>query len=67
MEPTTVTSIVMIVFAVGMIIVGLRNLFGAWEPIVRRAPVSDEEAEIQAAVRDMRRAIDDYERRQRSP
>ena len=66
MEPTTVTSIVMIVFAIGMIAVGLRNLFGAWEPIVRRRPVSDEEAEIQAAVRDMRRAIEEYERRQRS-
>ena len=67
MEPTTVTSIVMIAFAVGMIIVGLRNLFGAWEPIVRRTPVTDEEAEIQAAVREMRRSIDEYERRQRSP
>ena len=66
MEPTTVTSIVMIVFAIGMIVVGLRNLFGAWEPIVRRTPVSDEEAEIQAAVREMRRAIADYERNQRS-
>jgi hypothetical protein len=66
MEPTTVTTIVMVVFAVGLIVMGLRNLFGAWEPIVRRAPVSDEEAEIQAAVRDMRRAIEDYERRQRS-
>ena len=50
----------------GLIFVGLRNLFGAWEPIIRRAPVSDEEAEIQAAVRDMRRSIEDYERRQRS-
>ena len=66
MEPTTVTTIVMVAFAAGMIILGLRNLFGAWEPIVRRTPVSDEEAEIQAAVRDMRRAIDDYERGQRS-
>ena len=66
MEPTTVTSIVMIVFAVGVIAMGLRNLFGAWEPIVRRTPVSDEEAEIQAAVRAMRRAIEEYERRQRS-
>ena len=66
MEPTTVTSIVMIVFAVGLIIMGIRNLFGAWEPVVRREPVSDEEAEIQAAVRDMRRAIEEYERRQRS-
>jgi hypothetical protein len=66
MEPTTVTTIVMVVFAAGLIFVGLRNLFGAWEPIIRRAPVSDEEAEIQAAVRDMRRSIEDYERRQRS-
>ena len=56
----------MIVFAVALIIMGLRNLFGAWEPVVRRTPVSDEEAEIQAAVREMRRAIDEYERRQRS-
>ena len=66
MEPTTVTSIVMIVFAVGIIAMGLRNLFGSWEPIVRRTPVSDEEAEIKAAVREMRRAIEEYERRQRS-
>ena len=66
MEPTTVTSIVMIAFAIGMIIVGVRNLFGAWEPIVRRTPVSEEEAEIQAAVREMRRAIEEHERRQRS-
>jgi hypothetical protein len=65
-EPTTVTSIVMIVFAAGMILVGLRNLFGAWEPIVRRERVSDEEVRIQAEVRDMRRAIAEYERRQRS-
>ncbi len=66
MEPTTVTSIVMIVFAVGLILMGIRNLFGAWEPIVRREPVSDEEAEIQAAVLEMRQAIADYERNQRS-
>jgi hypothetical protein len=66
MEPTTVTTIVMVAFAIGMIVVGLRNLFGAWEPIVRRTPVPPEEAEIQAAVREMRRAINEYERIQRS-
>jgi hypothetical protein len=66
MEPTTVTTIVMILFAAGMIVVGIRNLFGAWEPIVRRTPVPDEEVEIQAAVREMRRAINEYERQQRS-
>ena len=65
MEPTTVTSIVMVVFATALVMVGLRNLFGAWEPIVRRAPVPDEEAEIQAAIIEMRRAIADYERQQR--
>lgn len=67
MEPTTVTSIVMVVFAAALVFVGLRNLFGAWEPIVRRTPVPDEEAEIQAAIFQMRRAIADYERQQRSP
>jgi len=66
MEPTTVTSIVMIVFAVGVIGMGIRNLFGSWDPIVRRPPVSEEEAEIRAAVREMRRAIEVYERRQQS-
>jgi hypothetical protein len=66
MEPTTVTTIVMVLFAAGLLGMAIRNLFGAWEPIVRRTPVPDEEAEIQAAVREMRRAIDEYERRQRS-
>ena len=65
MEPTTVTSIVMIVFAAGLIAMALRNLFGAWEPIVRRERVPEEEAEIQAAILDMRRAIAEYERRER--
>ena len=67
MEPTTVTTIVMILFAVAVISMGLRNLFGSWEPIVRRAtPEQRTEAEIQAAVRQMRRAIEDYERGERS-
>lgn len=65
MEPTTVTSIVMIVFAAALIVVGLRNLFGAWEPMVRQGPVPDGEAEIQVAILEMRRAIADYERQQR--
>ena len=66
MEPTTVTTIVMIIFAVGVISMGLRNLFGSWEPIVRRAaPEQRTEAEIEAAVREMRRAIEDYERGKR--
>ena len=67
MEPTTVTTIVMIIFAVSVITMGLRNLFGSWEPIVRRAtPEQRTDAEIEAAVREMRRAIEDYERGKRS-
>jgi hypothetical protein len=67
MEPTTVTTIVMILFAIGVISMGVRNLFGSWEPIVRRAtPQQRTEAEIEAAVRQMRRAIEDYERGERS-
>jgi hypothetical protein len=66
MEPTTVTTIVMIVFAIGLISMALRNLFGSWEPVVRRAtPEQRTEAEIEAAVRQMRRAIEDYERGER--
>ena len=66
MQPTTVTTIVMILFAIGVISMGVRNLFGSWEPIVRRAtPEQRTEAEIEAAVRQMRRAIEDYERGQR--
>ena len=67
MEPTPVTTIVMILFAIGVISMGVRNLFGSWEPIVRRAtPEQRTEAEIEAAVRQMRRAIEDYERGERS-
>jgi hypothetical protein len=67
MEPTTVTTIVMIIFAIGVISMALRNLFGSWEPVVRRAtPEQRTEAEIEAAVRQMRRAIEDYERGERS-
>ena len=66
MQPTTVTTIVMILFAIGVISMGVRNLFGSWEPIVRRAtPEQRTEAEIEAAVRQMRRAIEEYEREQR--
>ena len=66
MEPTTVTTIVMIIFAIGVISMALRNLFGSWEPVVRRAtPEQRTQAEIEAAVRQMRRAIEDYERGER--
>jgi hypothetical protein len=68
MEPTTVTTIVLVLFAICLVGMGLRNLFGSWEPIFRRATPEQQRsnAEIEAAVLQMRRAIEDYERGQRS-
>jgi len=67
MEPTTITTIFMILFAIGMITWALYCWFSDWQPEVRRYPSEEEqlEAEIQAAVRQMRQAIDDYERGER--
>jgi hypothetical protein len=64
MEPTTITTIFMILFAIGMITWALYCWFSDWQPEVRRYMTEEEqlEAEIQAAVRQMRQAIDDYER-----
>jgi hypothetical protein len=67
MEPTTITTIFMILFAIGMITWALYCWFSDWQPEVRRYLSEEEqlEAEIQAAVRRMRQAIDDYERGER--
>jgi hypothetical protein len=67
MEPTTITTIFMILFAIGMITWALYCWFSDWQPEVRRYMTEEEqlEAEIQTAVRQMRQAIDDYERGER--
>jgi hypothetical protein len=66
LEPTTVTTIFMILFAIGMITWTLYLWFSDWQPVVRRYLTEDElEAEIQAAVQQMRQAIADYEREER--
>jgi DNA polymerase III delta prime subunit len=63
LEPTTVTTIFMILFAIGVITWTIYLWFSDWQPVVRRYLTEEElEAEIQAAVRQMRRAIEDYER-----
>ena len=64
MEPTTVTTIVMFLFAIFVTSWALYCWFSDWQPVVRRylTPEQQLEAEIQAAVRQMRQAIDDYER-----
>jgi hypothetical protein len=67
MEPTTITTICMILFAIGMITWASYLWFSDWQPEVRRyaSPEEQMEAEIEAAVRQMREAIDDYERGER--
>jgi hypothetical protein len=63
LEPTTVTTIFMVLFAIGVITWTLYLWFSDWQPAVRRYLTEDErEAEIQAAIRQMRQAIADYER-----
>ncbi len=67
MEPTTITTIVMILFAIGVTSWALYCWFSDWQPAVRRylSPEQRLEVEIQAAVRQMRQAIADYERGER--
>ena len=65
MAPTTVTTIVLALFGLGLLAMASWAWFGSWQPVVRRV-ATPSEADIDAAVRQMRRSIDDYERRQRS-
>jgi hypothetical protein len=66
MAPTTVTTIVMVMFALFVIAWGLYNLLGDWEPAVRQLSKDEKlEIEYQQAVREMRQAIEDYERGKR--
>jgi hypothetical protein len=62
MAPTTVTTIVMLLFAAAVIAWGIRNLFGNWEPIVKRTPEREREAEVQRAIRRLHAEIDRFER-----
>lgn len=64
MEPTTITTIFMILFAIGVTSWAIYCWCSDWQPVVRRALSPEErlEAEIQAAIRRMRQAIEDYER-----
>jgi hypothetical protein len=64
MEPTTITTIFMILFATGVTSWAIYCWCSDWQPVVRRyvSPEERLEAEIQAAVGRMRQAIEDYER-----
>jgi hypothetical protein len=67
MQPTTITTICLILFGVGLTSWAIYLWFSDWQPEVRRyeSPEDELEAEIQAAVREMRQAIADYERGER--
>jgi hypothetical protein len=64
--PQTLTTLVMIIFASILLGWTIRCWFGDWQPQVRRPVEGRSEAEIEAAVERMRRAIEEYEREQRN-
>ena len=66
MAPTTLTTIVMVFFAVFVISWAAYNLFGSWQPEPRRVRVSSppSDADIDRAVVEMRAAIEAYEQGQ---
>jgi cytochrome c-type biogenesis protein CcmH/NrfG len=59
------TTIALVVFAVGLLAMASYAWFGSWQPVVRRISPRDDD-DVEAAVLEMRRSIEDYERRQRS-
>jgi hypothetical protein len=64
--PQTLTTLAMILFASIVLAWQLRSWFGDWQPEPRRpAEGGRSEAEIRAAVEQMRRAIEEWEREQR--
>jgi cytochrome c-type biogenesis protein CcmH/NrfG len=65
MAPTTVTTIALVAFALGLLALTAYAWLGSWEPLVRRTSPRDDD-EVETAVLEMRRSIEDYERRQRS-
>ncbi|WP_375425821.1 hypothetical protein [uncultured Friedmanniella sp.] len=64
MAPTTVTTIVLVLFAVGVFVLTGYAWLGAWNLAVPRPQPLPPGEEIEAAVMQMRQAIEDYERRQ---
>jgi len=64
---TTVTTIMLIAFALFVLTWAGYTWFGSWQPEVRRLTTEEKlEADFRVAVREMREAIEDYERGERS-
>ncbi len=66
MAPTTLTTIVLVLFGLSLLAMAGWAWFGSWQPVVRRAPQPVADDDVEAAVAQMRRAIEDYERRHRT-
>lgn len=63
MAPTMITQLVLLAFGVGVIGFTISLYFGDWETrYPRRFVQVDEAADIECAVRRMRREIEEYER-----
>ena len=66
MQPTTITTMLLIAFALGLITMTIRLYFCDWDTRApRRASTDSYDPDIEAAVREMRQQIEDYERRHR--
>ena len=64
MPATTITTIVLIAFALGILALTFRAYFGSWEPRTpQHLSQARRQAEIDLAVRELRQEIGDYERR----
>jgi cytochrome c-type biogenesis protein CcmH/NrfG len=59
------TTIALVVFALGLLAMASYAWLGSWQPVVRRVSPREDD-EVEAAVLEMRRSIEEYERRQRS-
>lgn len=68
MEPTTITSIVLVLFALGILALTAYGYYLLlWAGASVRPPQADPALGIDAAVRDLRRRIEEYERSQEQP
>jgi type II secretory pathway component PulM len=66
MAPTTVTTILLVLAGLGLLTLSGWTWLGSWQPAARRERVPDlSGAEVEQAVREMRAAIEAYERSQR--
>ena len=65
MAPTTVTTIVLVLFALGVLALTAYAWLGSWNLATPRPRSLRESDEVEAAVLQMRRSIEEYERNQR--